>query len=255
MVENVTARMEPLAAVEEELRRLVERSHPLTLVVGDLDAALPQHPLDMAALQALLLHPSIGNRVRGAIWVRLLRLTAMPSWRGEDWPTAVCAMALPGLWRIAARLRREAPELPQAEVQQAALAGFWEAAVDLRSRLNSLEEPGRIPASLCWSADRAARAYRAGEQRHAEARAELGEQPEQCENVPAGSPDGVLERAVARGLLGREQADLIALTRLEGVPVRVLAERAGSTVEAMGMRRRRAELRLAKAVQAGLLNG
>jgi hypothetical protein len=256
MRENTT-RMEPLQAVEEELRRLVERSHPLTLVVGDLDAALPQHPLDMVSLRALLLHPSIGFQTRGAIWARLLTLTASPDWRGGDWPTAVCGMALPGLWRIAGRLRREAPGLSQVEVQQVMLAGFWEAAVDLRARLGSLAEPGRIPASLLWSADRAARAYRANETRYAQVRIDLGEQPELPEQpggMPGGCPDEVLERAVERGLLGRELADLIALTRLEGVPVRVLAERAGVTVEALGMRRHRAELRLVTAVRAGLLS-
>ncbi|MCX4750602.1 hypothetical protein OG455_34710 [Kitasatospora sp. NBC_01287] len=253
MRENTTAAMEPLQAVEEELHRLVERSCPLTLVVGDLDPALPQHPLDMVALRALLLHPSIGYQTRGAIWARLLKLTAAPGWRGEDWPTAVCAMALPGLRRIAGRLRKEAPELVQGEVQQAILAGFWAAAVELRGRLDCVDV-GRIAASLCWSADRAARAYRLGEQRHAEARAELDEQSEQQVEVPAGSPDAVLERAVARGVLGREQAELIARTRLEGMPARVLAERAGISVEAMGMRRHRAELRLAKAVRAGLLS-
>ncbi|WP_051970824.1 sigma-70 RNA polymerase sigma factor region 4 domain-containing protein [Kitasatospora azatica] len=254
MRENTTTRMEPLQALEEELRRLVERPHPLTLVVGDLDAALPQHPLDMACLRALLLHPSIGYQTRGAIWVRLLGLTQTPGWRGEEWPTALCAMALSGLWRTAARLRREAPELSQADVQQAALAGFWEAAVDLRSRMDTVADPGRIPSSLCWAADRAARAYRTEQLRHEEARADLGEQPER-EGVPVGCPDEVLERAVERGLLGREQAELIARTRLEGVSVRELAERAGVTVEAMGMRRHRAELRLVKAVRAGLLNG
>jgi hypothetical protein len=244
--------MEPLQAVEEELRRLVERSHPLTLVVGDLDAALPQHPLDMASLRALLLHPSVGYQTRGAVWARLLTLTASPNWRTEDWPTAVCAMALPGLRRIAGRLRREAPELAQAEVQQAMLAGFWEAAVELRGRLGSVD-PGRIPASLCWSADRAARAYRAGELRHAMARADVGEQPEQSDVMAVGSPDQVMDRAVECGVLTREQAELIACTRLGGMSVRVLAEAAGISAEAMGMRRHRAELRLAEAIRSGFL--
>ncbi|MGF1431545.1 hypothetical protein [Kitasatospora sp. LaBMicrA B282] len=254
MCENTAARMEPMQAVEEAFRRLVERSHPLTLLVGDLDPALPQHPVDMAALRALLLHTAVGYQTRGAIWARLLRRTAAPGRYGEDWDTAVCAMALPGLWRIAARLRRESPELRQEEVQQAILAGFWEAAVELRERLDCVEA-GRIPASLCWSADRAVRAYRAGEVRHAEARAELDEQPDQAASVPVGGPDQVLRQAVAREVLTWEQAELIARTRLDGVAVRVLAGEAGISVEAMGMRRHRAELLLARAARAGLLSG
>ncbi|GAA1082793.1 hypothetical protein [Kitasatospora arboriphila] len=248
-----TAGMEPLRVLEAELMRLVERPRPLTLVVGDLAAGLPEHPMDMAELRALLLHPSVGYQARGLVWVRLVKMTGWSGRRGEEWRTAVCAMALPGLWRTAARLRRTAPDVSQHDVQQALLAGFWEALVDLRGRVDGVEEPGRIPASLCWAADRAARRLEDVERSHRALRAGLGECPDGEQGPTPVHPDELLDRAVERGLLTRAQAELIARTRLERVPVRVLAEQEGVTAEALGMRRHRAEVRLVRAVRAGLL--
>jgi hypothetical protein len=141
--------VEPLQLVECEMRRLVERRVPLTLYVGDLDAGLPETWLDMAALRALLLHPSVGYQARGAVWVRLLQLTRAGGRAGEDWRSAECAMALPGLWRIAGRVRRQVPELA-VEVQQVMLAAFWETVVGIREQAHLMPEPGRIPSSLCW---------------------------------------------------------------------------------------------------------
>ncbi|GAA1961987.1 sigma-70 family RNA polymerase sigma factor [Kitasatospora viridis] len=243
--------VEPLQLVEQELRLLVERPVPLTLYVADLDGSLPDGWLDMASLRALLLHPSVGFATRGAIWVRLLTLTRAGGRAGEEWCTATCAMALPGLWRIAGRLRREVPELA-VELQQVMLCGFWDALVRLREQAPTMEQPGRIPASLCWAADRAARSFRNREAEHGRRSSALGDGAAQ--QGTALNPETVLELAVAAGVLSREAADLIAATRLDGVPVRVLAERAGCTPESLGMRRRRAEVRLIEALRGGRLD-
>ncbi|WP_329562022.1 hypothetical protein [Kitasatospora sp. NBC_01266] len=243
--------VEPLQLVEQEMRRLVDRRVPLTLYVGDLDPALPDAWLDMASLRALLLHPTVGYAVRGAIWVRLLRLTRAGGQAGEDWRVATCAMALPGLYRIAARMRREVPQ-QAVEVQQVMLAGFWDALVTVRERAESMAEPGRIPSSLCWAADRAARSFRDRER-------EVGRRTSGLRDGdwPAGvvlNPETVLAQAVSEGVLSQRAADLIAVTRLDGVPVRVLAERAGCTPESLGMRRRRAEVKLVAALRDGRLD-
>ncbi|WP_280691873.1 MULTISPECIES: hypothetical protein [unclassified Kitasatospora] len=243
--------VEPLQLVEQEMRRLVERRVPLTLYVADLDAALPDGWLDMASLRALLLHPTVGFAARGAIWVRLLRLTRAGGQTGEDWRVATCAMALPGLWRIAARLRREVPELA-VEVQQVMLAGFWDALVTVRERTEVMAEPGRIPSSLCWAADRAARTFRDRETEHGRRTSGLRDGERQEGAVL--NPETVLGLAVAEGVLSQRAADLIAVTRLEGVPVRVLAERSGCSPESVGMRRRRAEVKLVAALREGRLD-
>ncbi|ARF78078.1 sigma-70 family RNA polymerase sigma factor [Kitasatospora aureofaciens] len=243
--------VEPLQLVELEMQRLVERPVPLALYVGDLGEGLPDSWLDMAALRTLLLHPSVGFQARGAVWVRLLHLTRAGGQAGEDWRAATCAMALPGLWRIAGRMRREVPELA-VEVQQVMLAGFWEALTSLRERAHAMTAPGTIPASLCWAADRAARTFRNQETGHIRRTAELGEQETQQAAAP--NPEAVLELAIGQGVLSRDTAELIARTRLEGMPVRVLAEQRGCTPESLGMKRRRAEVKLAEAIRSGRLD-
>lgn len=205
--------VEPLQLVEQGMRRLVERSVPLTLYIGDLDSAFPDEWADMASLRALLLHPSVGFAARGAVWVRLLRLTRATGQAGEDWRVATCAMALPGLWRIAGRLRRQVPELA-VEVQQVMLTGFWDAVIGVRERAETMPEPGKIPASLCWAADRAARTFRDRETDYGRRSTAIRDGGEQ--SLPVLNPESVLELAVAKGVLSRAMADLIAATRLEG---------------------------------------
>ena len=252
----------PLRVLEERMRLLVERERPLTLVVADLAAGLPEHPLNLVDLRSLLLHPSVGHQARGAIWVRLLELSGQDGTRGEEWSTACCAMALSGLWRTAARLRREAPALDQDDIQQCVLAGFWEALADLRGRLESIAEPGRIPASLCWSADRAARRHRLHVEGHAARRAELADLPD-----TASTSDGdrapwldldvhlLLEQAVACGAIDQGLVDLITSTRLGTARIRGLAAAEGVGPEIVGMRRVRAERRIAKAFREGRITG
>lgn len=256
------AKLEPLAILERQARLLVDRDWPLTLTVGDLAPGLPKHPQNLVDLRALLMHPSIGHQERGAIWVRLLELSALEGAVGEEWRIACCALALPGLGRTVARLRREAPGLEQDEVQQCVLAGFWEALADIRSRLGEISEPGRIPASLCWNADRAARRHRLLTERHAAHRAALSDRLE-----PANRPDHdrapwlnldvyrLIEQAVSRGVIDHDLAGLIVGTRLGTDRIPQLAAAEGVDPAIVGMRRRRAELKIAKAFRQGLITG
>ncbi|MEY9969258.1 DNA-directed RNA polymerase specialized sigma24 family protein [Streptacidiphilus sp. MAP12-16] len=259
---TTTTALEPLHVLEEQMHLLVERDHPLTLFVGDLDEGLPPHPLDLISLRALLLHPSVGHQARGQIWVRLLKLTGQDGTAGEEWRIACCSMALSGLWRTAARLRRQAPALEQDDVQQIVLAGFWEALTDLRTRVDEITEPGRIPASLCWNADRAARRHQELQQRHATRRAELADRPETPQEPAADLRPWwmdldvhlLLRRAVEQRVIDAELAELIVSTRLKGVPIGRLAREAGTSPETLGMRRRRGEKKIAEAVRAGRLD-
>ncbi len=61
--------------------------------------------------------------------------------------------------------------------------------------------------------------------------------------VRFGGP-GLLEAAAAAGVLSVEQAELIARTRIDGEPLRALAQELGRPYDALRMERRRAEAAL-----------
>ena len=66
-------------------------------------------------------------------------------------------------------------------------------------------------------------------------------------------PDWVLARAVAAAVIDPEEHLLISATRLEDVTLQVIADKLGVTVPVATAWRRKAELRLAKAIMAGEL--
>ncbi len=59
-----------------------------------------------------------------------------------------------------------------------------------------------------------------------------------------GDVDGLLDRAVKAGALGREEAQIILRSRIDGVSVEELARAAGVSYNTMKLRRQRAERRL-----------
>ena len=253
--------VEPLCQVAQEYRHLVERPYPLTLVVGDLGEGLPENPLDMVTLRSLLLHPAVAFPVRGRIWARLLNLAGDTGTQRDEWRIAVTGLAWPGLWPMYLRLRRQLAVQDWEDLQQHLLEGFWAALVRTGTDPSwQLLEPGRLPSRLLWAADRAGRAFR--DQRATEQRelccedAETMDDARVAESRSPGEERGpdVLEHAVALGVLDAQAAELLARSRVDGVPMRVLAVEYRVTPEALGMRRKRAEKRLADAVRAGLLD-
>ena len=71
--------------------------------------------------------------------------------------------------------------------------------------------------------------------------------------LPYGHPELILGRAAAAGIITAEQAELIAGTRFGDTLIEQVATELGVPAPALRMRRRRAELRVAKAVLAGSL--
>jgi hypothetical protein len=68
--------------------------------------------------------------------------------------------------------------------------------------------------------------------------------------LPWGHPDFVLAAAVRKKILTQGQAELIGRTRLEGIPLRVIAAETGTSHSALCNRRKRAE----DAIAEGLLD-
>jgi hypothetical protein len=70
----------------------------------------------------------------------------------------------------------------------------------------------------------------------------------------AGHPDLVLARAVTAGVISSAEAELIGVTRLEGVSVASYAQRLGKAAKAVYKARDRAEERLVAAIRVGVLS-
>jgi hypothetical protein len=244
---------EPLCQVADAFRTLVDRSQPLTLDVGGVHPSLPKGPLDVIVLRSLLLHPSLGHTVRGLVWERLLELTSRPGVEGEDWGLAVVGIAWPGLRAVVDRLQEQVGRELRWELAQVVLSGFWQALVRIRAEraAGGGGQACKIPANLLWAAERAGRRFRADAEKTAahSLPLEFGREGEPAAVVGV----DLLELAVARRVLDREQAELVASSRIDRRPMRELAVHAGLTPEAVGMRRVRAERLLVQALNDGLL--
>lgn len=147
-------------------------------------------------------------------------------------------MMLPGPRRIAGDLTRDYPGDRQ-DIDGEILLGFLEA-------LHTIDPETRgIPGVLWWSAKRRgtsarnadlrARGYTLNDNHQLEAR--------RATPVP-GHPDLVLARAVSRGVVTVDEAELVGNTRLALEPLDQVARRLGLTYAACRKRRSRAEDRL-----------
>jgi hypothetical protein len=145
-------------------------------------------------------------------------------------------MAMPLLLGTLSEFRKKYPDTDVEDLAGDILAGFLAAVntvdVDRRGSLGRIE----------WAVYRAARksAYvDVFAARSAKAAASAPPAP------GFGHIDLVLARAVAEGIVDRDEADVICVTRLDGRGLAEVAEALGTTANALRMRRRKAEARLA----------
>ncbi|WP_042373008.1 hypothetical protein [Streptacidiphilus neutrinimicus] len=246
----------PLEQVAREFRALVERPLPLEMKTCDLgEEGLPEAPVDVVALRALLLHPRLGHRTRGAVWARLLELATQKGREGEDWRLAAVGMALPGLTRVSLRWAKALGEITaeqREEIQMIVLGGFWEQFTAMQHDGTWRRDPSRIPARLLWAAERAARAALTRASRVREAEVEL-------ERVPAPPaervlPEQLLAFAVRKGIVSRRGARTVAWTRLEGMTMAEVTRLLGGSRESLFMLRTRTERKIAAAIASGRLS-
>jgi hypothetical protein len=114
-----------------------------------------------------------------------------------------------------------------------------------------LEQP-KVLQRLLWAAQRAGRKIR-----YADTRTDtLDVEPvgPRAPLQPWDHPDLVLARAVLAAVIDADEANIIAATRLEGVPVQTLATRWGISPQLASQWRKSAERRLAQAIRAGDLS-
>jgi hypothetical protein len=206
----------------------------------DLGEGLPGGPIPLPRLRNLLLSPGVPQATRDAVW-RVLIGRARAD--GPSWLVATVGMALPGL-RRQVNVLAGSSGVAREDLESAVVEGF----------IADLHRVDVTKRGLCGRLVRAG--YRAGVRQvftdapftgaAATGFASHAPQP------PWGHPDFVLADAVAAGVLSRQEAWMIGVTRLEDVPVAVVAAELGEPANTIVARRRRAERCLRDAIAEGL---
>ena len=231
----------PLDAAEKAFILLAEAPSHVPFDARGFDG-LPDRILPLDELRRLLLAAGTGPEVRDAVWRELVVRARRD---GPAWRVAAVGMAMPGLRRqaglLAAGWHGDTHDL-----DSELLVGFMEclARVDL-------DEP-RICGRLVEAGVRAARKIREAESDTMLIRS--GEPGAVLPIRPWDHPDLVLARAVAVAVLDRDEATLIASTRLDHQTLAQVAAQIGISPQTASAWRARAEKRLVEAIGAGELS-
>ncbi|KPM57005.1 hypothetical protein ACG83_04130 [Frankia sp. R43] len=227
----------PLVTLRDCFGLLVAGPAPLALD-GSVVAGLPLRMVALDELRDLLLAGSCPQAVRDTAWAVVIRLSRRD---GGAWTVGAAGLALPALHAVCARLGGHS-DLDAADVQAEVLTGFLEAVASVR-----LDLP-RIAVRLRWAAYRAGLALTVQQREAPRPDADLFQNVAAAEQVESGSgpagPEQVLADAVAAGVLTGTEADLIAATRLEDLPVSAWAARHATAPRQASRLRERAERRL-----------
>jgi hypothetical protein len=231
----------PLEAAEKAFLMLVEVPTHVPFDARGF-GGLPDRILPLDELRRLLLGAGTSSQVRDVVWRELVVRARRD---GPAWRVAAVGMAMPGLRRqagvLAAGWRGDTHDL-----DSELLVGFMEclARVDL--------DESRICGRLIEAGVRAARKVREAESDTMLIRS--GEPGSVLPIRPWDHPDLVLARAVAVAVLDRDEATLIAATRLDHQTLARVAAQIGISPQLASDWRAKAEKRLAEAIGAGELS-
>lgn len=241
----------PFTLLERTFRELCRGPRPLALPSRLVHPAIATTersrgiPLDhvRAALRAAGPNSQLARRV----WPELLRRAQAP--RGHAWLVAAAALAVPSLRRVKSR-RRWGGLVELADLEQEMLWGFVR-----ELRLVDAADPAAFNC-LRRAADLAA--YHLLRQAKQHRRNIVPVDPATLARLEeASSPPswdtGLLERAIAARVIDDADAELIATSRIDRVPVRRIVEGSQSRIRAAYRRRAAAEQRLADAIRADLI--
>jgi hypothetical protein len=204
----------PLAVLDRSFRLLVCEPAPLSLDGQAVGHGLPARPIALDALRSLLLHPSVDFDARDAA---LSWLVGRAQAEGGAWLVGLAGVLLPGIGRRVYPLCRAFPRLAH-DLEAEALVGLLQAVQSWR-----LGED-RVATRLVWAAARGAHRLLRRETAVGDREASVGLRLEPPPRPPAHG-ELLLAQAVRAGVLSRGDAELIAATRLEEIPLRQLAGR------------------------------
>lgn len=202
----------------------------------------PNLPCRVSVCELVDLLPLLEPRSRDCVWRELLRLAREC---GDPWPTIAAGIALPGLRTAAARLVRDYDGDPE-DLDAELVAAFYEAVAfaDITGPM--------ICAKLRSTAYNTVRRARYSTVTYATRTRQLDSPAEiSAPAATSGHPDFVLASAIRAGVIGREEAELVGASRLEGTALCSVARRLGIPVTTAWCRRKAAEARLATWIKEG----
>jgi hypothetical protein len=218
--------------LDRSFQLLVCEPAPLAMDGCAVDG-LPDRPIPLDELRSMLLHPSIGFATRDTA---LTWLVGRAQTEGGAWLVGLAGVLLPGIGRRVYPLCRAFPRLAH-DLEAEALAGLVQAVRAWRCGED------RVATRLVWAAARAAHRLASRERAVGEREVSVGLDLEAPARL-ATHGELILDRAVRAGVVSPLDAELIAATRVEEVPLRLLAGRWGAGYEALRKRRQRAEAAL-----------
>ncbi|GIJ59142.1 sigma-70 family RNA polymerase sigma factor [Virgisporangium aurantiacum] len=231
----------PLAAAERAFEWLTCDPDPPLVFDARGVTGLPPRSLPLGELRRLLISESTSRPVRDRVWRDVVLLAREG---GPDWVIAAVGLAMPGLRRAAGRLAT-GWHGDTSDFDAELLTGFLD-----RLRTVDLDEP-RICGRLIDAGARAVKAAREWDEDTDIVH--VGGAWSVPPHHPWDHPDWVLARAVALAVIDPDEHLLISATRLEDVPLRVVADKLGISVPLAAAWRRKAERRLAEAIGLGEL--
>ncbi|RFS85987.1 hypothetical protein D0T12_04950 [Actinomadura spongiicola] len=232
-----------LDVAERRFEALTRGPAPLTVDGAALGHGLPARLIGLDELRAILLHPATMPGTRDLVWRDLVTRARR---HGPAWVVGCVGVVLPGL--------KAAVRDQLAHLDTGAQAGTGRVAGDLLAAFFhalpriDLDRP-RIAQRLV---SRSVKAVVRADQAHVRTvrvDPSIMAALEPAATSTSGHPEMLLDAAARQGVITAEEAELIAVTRLERVPPAVLAERSGTSYEALMKRRRRAEMRLVAAMR------
>jgi hypothetical protein len=226
--------LRPFETLDRSFRLLACEPAPLVLDGAVVGHGLPVRLIPLGELRRLLLDASVGFDARDAA---LTWLVGRAQTDGQEWLVGLAGVLLPGIGRRVYPLCRAFPRLAH-DLEAEALAGLVEAVRGWPCGQD------RVATRLVWAAARAAHRLLRRELAVAEREAQVGLTVE-APARPAVHGELALEQAVAAGVVSQLDAELIAATRIEELPLRALASRWEVGYEALRKRRYRAEASLA----------
>lgn len=226
-----------LSAADRAFRLLTFGPSPLSVKGQSIGHGAPQRSFDLGELRALLLAPQVSDELKDAVWAHLVRRSRCD---GPAWVIGCVGVAMPGLKNLASRTTRGCPRHVVDDIISEMVTTFV-----AQLRRIDLDRPNILPRLLMWARKGALQA-RARELVSVEICAEV---PNQVAMTT--EPFLVLAEAVRCQVITPDEAKLINATRLEGQMLRAYAARSGVPADRLYKRRRVAEARLARAIEAG----